>query len=834
MPVPRAAVLTVDAYRHAVKFGALDDFLATLPERVEPDALEAEAARVDDAFRAVSLPDDLVAAIRDAYALAGRGGRVSVRSSATAEDRMGASFAGQYRSFLDVEAEDVETAARLCWASLWAPAARAYRRAEGIDETDLAMAVIIQQMIESERSGVVFTADPTTSNSDDVRVEVVDGLGERLVSGEATPEVFHARRADRRAIEPNAPVFLGELVDYALAIEDVFDAPQDVEWAVAEGTTYILQARPITTLAVGTDDAFETTGMEGALFTPVGVAEMLPGVLPPLLWTMNAPMVEEAFHTLFATLGVPADTRQMLGRFHGRAALNLSALKSASQKLGGSGEEVERQYLGRAVSTEDDSARRAGSRARRLRTGFKAIRLRRKAAKNNDIFLEALDILSSLGLEYAEVPSEMLVEYRRRLRDVARHGIRTEVWVSSVATADYHSLELSLGRVVGVAGAALAAQRLTAGAIGDETEAFAPVQAVWESHDDASELDQIAQAIDEGPIEATDARLHELGPAGDWFVKDVDERLRRAGSRALYGGETWAEQRTEVWAASRRARGLTPDRSLASGGMADASSEAAKYLIELNDQLRRNRRVKRFLTGQVIDMRRRHLRRSVANTTTFLHMREAAKAAVLRLGGEERRVVNELARRLVRVGYLDHVDDVELLTDDELDRMAVGESGATKHELARRRVRLRAAQTTAALPEVFEGAPDAAPSATAERIDSDEKVLSGWATSPGRVTGRARVVNTLSDARDLVHGEILVGRSTDPSWTPLFLVAAGIVMEQGGPLSHAAIIARELRLPAVLNVGGATRRIATGTALSVDGTAGTVEILEGDENEETS
>jgi pyruvate,water dikinase len=96
------------------------------------------------------------------------------------------------------------------------------------------------------------------------------------------------------------------------------------------------------------------------------------------------------------------------------------------------------------------------------------------------------------------------------------------------------------------------------------------------------------------------------------------------------------------------------------------------------------------------------------------------------------------------------------------------------------------------------------------------------------------VVNTLSDARDLVHGEILVGRSTDPSWTPLFLVAAGIVMEQGGPLSHAAIIARELRLPAVLNVGGATRRIATGTALSVDGTAGTVEILEGDENEETS
>ncbi|HEV3400913.1 MAG TPA: PEP-utilizing enzyme, partial [Acidimicrobiales bacterium] len=99
-----------------------------------------------------------------------------------------------------------------------------------------------------------------------------------------------------------------------------------------------------------------------------------------------------------------------------------------------------------------------------------------------------------------------------------------------------------------------------------------------------------------------------------------------------------------------------------------------------------------------------------------------------------------------------------------------------------------------------------------------------WATSPGRVTGRARVVADRSEARDLTRGEILVGRSTDPSWTPLFLTAGGIVMEEGGPLSHAAIVAREFRLPAVLNAKGATRRIRTGMTITVDGTRGTVEI----------
>lgn len=197
------------------------------------------------------------------------------------------------------------------------------------------------------------------------------------------------------------------------------------------------------------------------------------------------------------------------------------------------------------------------------------------------------------------------------------------------------------------------------------------------------------------------------------------------------------------------------------------------------------------------------------------------KSAVLRVGGEERRVITELVRRLVQAGLLEHPRDAEFLSDGELDQLAVGQDGPGLASLDARRAAFEAMREAAPLPETFSGVPAIAePEAT-----PTGDVLRGWATSPGHTIGTARVVHDLADAHDLARGEILVGRSTDPSWTPLFLTAGAIVMEEGGPLSHAAIVAREFRLPAVLNVKGATRRIRTGMRLAVDGTRGTVEII---------
>jgi pyruvate,water dikinase len=196
---------------------------------------------------------------------------------------------------------------------------------------------------------------------------------------------------------------------------------------------------------------------------------------------------------------------------------------------------------------------------------------------------------------------------------------------------------------------------------------------------------------------------------------------------------------------------------------------------------------------------------------------------VLRVGGEERRVVRELIRRLVEKGALERAGDELFLSDDELDELALGRGGPGPQTIERRRAAWEAARSAPALPEVFSGFPALEPEPA---TDADSGVLRGWAASPGRVTGRARVVRDVAEASDVTRGEILVGRSTDTPWTPLFLTAAAIVMEEGGPLSHAAIVAREFGRPAVLNAKGATTSIRTGMTITVDGTRGTVEICE--------
>jgi pyruvate,water dikinase len=410
---------------------------------------------------------------------------------------------------------------------------------------------------------------------------------------------------------------------------------------------------------------------------------------------------------------------------------------------------------------------------------------------------------------------------------VARHGVAAEVAVSAATTANYRSVEKALERDLGAEGASLAAQRLTAGAAGTKLAGFAGLASVWECHSDVLRLDQIAQAVYDGPLGETEDRIRALGATGDAFLRDVDRRLHVAGSRALYGGETWAERRRDVWAALRRARGQSPDNGPAAR-VSDAGADAAQFRRELDGQLRGARRTTRILTGQVVDVRRRLLRRIVDDARLFLGLRESVKSSVLRLGGEERRVDIELASRLVDVGLLDRPDDVELLSDAELDARAAGGSGPSLRELFERRAAVRAAESAGPLPEAFRGTPDADPLDASGAVENpnDRRVLSGWAASPGRVTGRARVVRRLAEGHDLAPGEILVGHTSDPSWSLLFTTAAAIVMEAGGPLSHAAIIAREFRVPAVLNVRGATRLLPSGTPIAVDGTTGQIEILD--------
>jgi pyruvate,water dikinase len=820
-PVPRAAVVTARAYRMFVRDAQLEPFLKELQHGPLPpaDQIAADRSRVEAVFLDAPMPGELEDELLTLFASFLVVGPIAIRSSATAEDMVVASFAGQYETFLGIRTEsEAIQALRRCWASLWSPQARSYRRRELIPEDDLAMAVIIQRMAAATWAGVMFTRDPQGSALD-IKVEAVAGLGDDLVSGRVTPHGFTIDRNTLVVRSRGQQAKLGFLEDLArlgLRIEGRAGAPQDIEWAMTRDGLQVLQARPITVsrpLAIH-DDGFDTGAISRDDFTPRGVAEMLPGVVPPLLWTINAPMLEDAFRALFARIGVTGihDERRVVGRFRGRATLNLSVLRDAAMSLpGGSGDEVERQYLGHALEHFDEALpeeSRAGLWAR-ARAAFRNWQANRLLADEVELINHAVHGIIGLDIDLGQLPAGRLLRFRCRIRDLAWRIYAAEVAASSAAAAAYRALEVQIGRWLGDEEGVLWAQRLTAGTLAQASVGAGRVnrlRAIYEKH--VADVPTIRAAlINTGPDQRE--RIEALGADGRAFLADVDHCVRAFGAQAVYGGRTWNEDMVGVW---------SQFTSFARAPL--RHEDIPDALPELISVLKTSPRwrLKRVMTGQLVDMRLRMLRRMAEEATAYLRSREEAKSALLVLGGAERRVIFEIADRLVVSGHLARAVDVELYSDGELEQMLLGAEPVFRQELERRRRALVRARDAGPLPEVFRGRPDVADHA---QVPSGP-VMQGWAASPGLVTAKARVLHSLEEGTRLEPGEVIVAHSTDPSWTPLFLVAGGIVLEEGGPLSHAAIVAREFGLPAVLNVNDATLAIETGEELLVDGTSGEV------------
>ena len=293
LPVPPGFVVTSDAYRYAVSSAGVDGSLAAVLAGVNADdpadltRAENEAQRL---VRSIKLPDDLACAILDAYHRLGEGATVAVRSSGTGEDAGDTSFAGMNATFTNVAGdEDVLTSVVDCWASLYGARVISYRVTRSLDDVP-AMGVIVQEMVPSERSGVMFTADPSTGDVDKIVIDAAFGQGEVVVSGEVEPDTYilsksgptllHVRvgtknfklvrgsdgrdlhvdlspdEGSRRVLSDDEAVTLARL---GLATEHHYGSPQDTEWAMAEGKTYMVQSRPITTLGTVESDAAPVT-----------------------------------------------------------------------------------------------------------------------------------------------------------------------------------------------------------------------------------------------------------------------------------------------------------------------------------------------------------------------------------------------------------------------------------------------------------------------------------------------------------------------------------------------------------------------------------------------
>ena len=756
--VPPTAIVTADAYRATTAQRSLADLMGRIARHEPIPGDEVEAA-----FLAARLPEEVRREVVAAARTIGDGHQLAVRSSATVEDLGGSSFAGQYRSMLGVVSDDadaLERAVLQVFASLLYPAPRAYRNALGIDSSNIAMAAVLMQMVTTERAGVVFTQDPTLTEPT-IRVEVVDGLGESLVSGKRTPRVHQFRRSGSGLTNPTpAPdPELTAIIDTALAIEQHAGCAQDIEWAHDGLSLWIVQARPITAVRTSLVDPFDDdpASLEESEFTTEGIGEMLPGALPPLVWQVAAHMVEDGFRTMLDRLGADVSAAVgptwLLRRVRGRAALDVNRLGRLMAAIPGADARVRAAYFGEDSPTTpngDDratAAPRVAVLAHRRRAGA----ARRRAIFDAEVVVHAAAALVGNGDDTGpeSVSRCSLIDLDdvtllARQRELVRHAARAmaaELTVSADAGAIHAAVRSLLVRPLGTEPAARWADRVTV-----------PEHA--------------------GPTSA-------------------------AASAAVFAGPTWDELGMTP-AAGRES--VDRDTLLDELGAALASSKGWPA-----PGLRRR-------------LARRRLEHLADRASLQFARREQTKAAILVLGGEIRRIHLEVGRRLVAAGLLEEAHDVDLLGVQEMDTLLLQGAGPGAREIDRRRRTHAHHRADPPLPSRWSGpAPDAAPAA------HSDGVLTGWAASSGRFIGRARRID---DPRQQIgRDEVLVAAATDPSWSPILLRCGALVLERGGPLSHAAILAREFGVPAVFNIAGAASTL-DGRRLLVDGDAGTVTVLD--------
>jgi pyruvate,water dikinase len=723
------------------------------------------------------LRDDTVAQVRACWEALPSPHGVAVRSSATNEDGVASSAAGQYESVLGVRTfDELLAAVGRCQRSRHSAASGVYRDRVGLAQQAPAMAVVVQAMVAPEWAGVAFTAEAPVADDDHlVLVEAVEGLGDQLVDGTVEPN-----RAVFSRKEPHAPVFrtafgerMGEtegsegplrsLVRTALAVERALGGPQDIEWALDDTGLHLLQARPITA-AVPQPTQFGDWASEvpGARWARMSICDSwLSDPLSPLFATTLFPSLIDRWATNW---GGPR-------RLRARSPLIPEPMHGTVN--------------GFAYLRFDFPLSEHPLRTLRLTARWFAFHLSPVERRWRHDILPALQA----GLERArDAPLEdlMSAEVLRRIRAVEDLSARYWAVIGGLAW-HWNTSEWLLGMVLARGGRRTAG--LTPGSllVGDDRLA----------HQADRALDRVAAATLEDEEQLLQEYLgrfghlvYSLDPAEPTAIDDPS-MLRSLIAGRRDGGEP-----------SSLAPALGPDRVPA-------------------------RRLGRGPLGR--------LRRGVHRWANHWSGVRDEALHHFTLGWPFMRAgYLELGRRLVLADLLDVDEDVFYLTGAELSGWVNADADdAQWRDLVRERRLRRQWQRRLNPPDVvpadarimlFGSDITALALFGAERGENKGDGLSGSAVSPGSYTGRARVIHEFADADALELGEVLVVRQVTPAWAPLLTRASAVVADVGGALSHGSVVAREYGIPAVMGVRTATSQIGTGDILTVDGDAGTVRL----------
>jgi phosphohistidine swiveling domain-containing protein len=875
--VPPGFIISTEAYRAFVQENYLQTVILSALENLAEDdtsSLEGASSGIRAAFSAGKMTAETESTIRAAYGNLphptplslkerGRGEGVAVRSSATAEDLPDLSFAGQQDTFLNIIGEgDLFRAVVNCWSSLWTARAIGYRMRNHIPHTDAALAVVVQEMIQSEVSGVLFTANPLTGLLSESVIDATFGLGEALVSGQVEPDHFVVDTASgaitgktlgakRISTRGKAGGGVETIVENAAARQTLFDAdlrqlvilgsriqieygsPQDIEWALGDGKFYILQSRAITTLfPLPQERATHASPMQ--IWFSFGAVQ---GVLAPL-----TPLGSDTFRCVFSggarmfDVHVAYDEQKVLVPAGQRLWIKVSDFlrhplgRRVSGALLGYIEPSIRQIL-RGLANEPQLG--AGQGRFRLST---VLRLMRFALPILVRFVRNIH-----NPEKARADFDALIKQELEKTQVVVSG---DIYDHLAQRLDFMMTRMTnafptiLPRFIPLFGPGIGMlnllTKLTTESAGTDHGLSMLVLDVMRGlpNNVTTEMDlalwdtskQIRADADslEG-FTSTDApalAAHYLaGTLPEAAQKAIAAFLSRYGMRGVgeidIGQPRWSDDPTPIMQTLQSYLQITDPDAAPDVQFARGQKTAEKAIEQLAATARKQRGG--FIKERLVRFAARRIR-------VLMGAREAPKFYAVRMIGIVRQELLESGRELVEAGVFDQVEDIFFLSIHGLEALSRKESRDWKAIIAGHRVAYDRESRRRQIPRVLVSDGRAFYEGIGAETDMGD-VITGSPVSAGVVEGVVHVVFDPGGTQ-LIPGEILVCPGTDPAWTPLFLAAGGLVMEVGGMMTHGSVVAREYGIPAVVGVHRATTRLKNGQRIRLDGTRGKIQLLE--------
>ena len=853
-PVPQGFILQTDAYRSFVSRNELQELIDSALDRIKlenPDSVEQASVLIRTVFASGKIPEEIVLAVRNFHSQLNNI-PLAVRSSATTEDLPELSFAGQQDTYLNIiEINSLFEAVINCWSSLWTGRAIGYRMRNNIDNDEVSLAVVVQEMVQSDVSGVLFTTNPLTGLLSETVIDATFGLGEVLVSGQVEPDHFVIDSISGELIEktlgtkelstrskPGGGVEniremardrltltddeIHQLVKLGQQVQNEYGAPQDIEWAFVGKKLYLLQARPITSLFPIPEISFDPL----KVWFSFGTVQGLVGPITPLGQNTILHVVLGAGKLFGLKLNYgESDLFALAGE---RIWIKISDVirhPLGYRIVGGLLDYVEpsvKEIVFRLVS---ESNLGAGSGKFKLSTfrrllffalpiGVQMVRTMLWPKRARDRFETAIDdYLATAYIPPADDRFERLVNLTTFIKD-------------RIANA----LPFLLPKFIPLFGPSMALLNLLNKITGQDRALILEVTrglpdnvttemdlALWKS---ATVIRK--DTVSEELFTATDATqlacLYLDGSLPLLAQSAIAAFMYQYGMRGVgeidFGQPRWRDDPTPVMHMLKSYLNITPERA-PDVQFAKGQKIAEKAIQRLVEAVRHQ-------PGGWI--KEKLVRGAAWRIRTLMSVRESPKFFAIRTMGIGREALIAIGQEFVDAGTLEHPDDLVFMELSELEALAGHENRDWMALIAERRNAYERELRRRQVPRVlvsdgrvfYEGV-------GAMRHDDD--VITGSPVSPGVAEGRIHIVLDPSGTQ-LSPGEIMVCPGTDPAWTPLFLAAGGLITEVGGMMTHGSVVAREYGIPAVVGVHQATLRLKDGQRIRMDGSTGTIALLE--------